>query len=190
MKYTFESLKNYALWYYFKYFPSLKKLESKLMEKLPDEEICEKVMKNIWHLINEKQVIGDKIRLYLMRNKNLHYIKSKLILAWFDKYLVQEILENDFLEDWESLLNKKSLYIKIENYKNAGKSIQYIKQKLIERTEDRVIIEEIITDIFAQWESENIQREIEKLKNKYEKQKIIQKLIAKWFNYNEIKKYV
>jgi len=81
MKYNYESLKNYALWYYFKYFPSLKKLQSKLMEKLPDEEICEKVMKNISHLINEKQVIGDKIRLYLMRNKNLNYIKSKLILA-------------------------------------------------------------------------------------------------------------
>ena len=104
--------------------------------------------------------------------------------------MVQEILQNDFLEEWESLLNKKSLYIKIENYKNSGKSIQYIKQKLIERTEDRVIIEEIIHDIFQEWESENITREIEKLKNKYHPQKIIQKLIAKWFNYNEIKKYV
>lgn len=191
MKYHFETLKNYALWYYFRYFPSSKKLLQKLEEKAQDREISQKVFENISHLINEKQVIGDKIRLYLMRNKNLNYIKNKLILAWFEKYLIQEILENDFLEEWKSLLSEKSLFIKIENYKNAGKSIQYVKQKLIERQEDRELIEWIIEDIFQDGEEENILREIEKLKNKnLEKQKITQKLIAKWFNYNEIKKYV
>lgn len=191
MKYHFETLKNYALWYYFRYFPSSKKLLQKLEEKAQDQELPKKVFENISHLINEKQVIWDKIRLYLMRNKNLKYIKNKLILAWFDKYLVGEILENDFLEEWKSLLSEKSLFIKIENYKNAGKSIQYVKQKLIERQEDRELIEWIIEDIFQDGEEENILREIEKLKNKnLEKQKITQKLIAKWFNYNEIKKYV
>lgn len=190
MKYNFETLKNYALWYYFRYFPSSKKLLQKLEEKIQDQELPKKVFGNISHLINDKQVIGDKIRLYLMRNKNLKYIKNKLILAWFDKYLVEEILQNDFLEEWESLLSKKSLYIKIENYKNAGKSIQYIRQKLIERQEDRELIEWIIEEIFQDGEEKNILREIEKLKNKYDKQKIIQKLLQKWFNYNEIKKYV
>jgi hypothetical protein len=33
--------------------------------------------------------------------------------------MVQNILENDFLENDKSLLNVKSTYIKIENYKNA-----------------------------------------------------------------------
>lgn len=190
MKYNYESLKNYALWYYFKYFPSKLRLFWKLKEKSDDEELSKKVLENIEYLINENQVIWDKIRLYLMRNKNLNYIKSKLILAWFDKYLVQEILQNDFLQEWESLLHEKSLFIKIENYKNTWKSINYIKNKLIERTEDRELIEWIIREIFESWEEENILREIEKLKRKYDNKKIIQKLIAKWFHYNEIKKYV
>lgn len=204
MKYNFETLKNYALWYYFRYFPSSRKLLQKLEEKVEDRELSKKVFENISHLINDKQVIWDKIRLYLMRNKNLNYIKNKLILAWFDKYLVQEILAQDFLQEWESLLNKKSLFIKIENYKKAWKSINYIRQKLVERPEDREVVEWIIEEIFDSWEKENILRELEKLKNKFDKvnwtcsresplgdkQKIIQKLTQKWFNYNEIKKYV
>lgn len=190
MKYNYDSLRNYALRYYFKYFPSKNKLYSKLTQKSDSEELPKKVLENISHLINEKEVIGDKIRLYLIKNKNLRYIQWKLILAWFEKYMVQEILEKDFLEEWKSLLNEKSLFIKIENYKNAGKSISYVKQKLIERPEDRELIEKIIQEIFENGEWENIIKETEKLKNKYEPQKIIQKLIAKWFPYNEIKKYV
>ncbi len=190
MKYNYDSLRNYALRYYFKYFPSKNKLYSKLTQKSDSEELPKKVLENISHLIKEKEVIGDKIRLYLIKNKNLRYIQWKLILAWFEKYMVQEILEKDFLEEWKSLLNEKSLFIKIENYKNAGKSISYVKQKLIERPEDRELIEKIIQEIFENGEWENIIKETEKLKNKYEPQKIIQKLIAKWFPYNEIKKYV
>jgi hypothetical protein len=79
MKYTYETLKNYALWYYFRYFPSNKVLFDKLNEKTEDHELSKKVYKNIEHLLNEKQVIEDKIRLYLMRNKNLRYIKLKLL---------------------------------------------------------------------------------------------------------------
>lgn len=190
MKYNFETLKNYALWYYFRYFPSSSKLLQKLEEKVEDRELSKKVFENISHLINDTQVIWDKIRLYLIRNKNLKYIKNKLVLAWFDKYLVQEILAQDFLQEWESLLNKKSLFIKIENYKKAWKSINYIRQKLVERPEDREVVEWIIEEIFDSWEKENILRELEKLKNKFDKQKIIWKLTQKWFNYNEIKRYV
>lgn len=189
MKYTFDTLKNYGLWYYFRYFPSSKKLLEKLYEKSKDREISQKVFENISYLIDEKQVIGDKIRLYLMRNKNLRYIIQKLWEKWFEKTLVQEILENDFLEEWKSLLQESSLRIKIENYKNAWKSLQYIKQKLIERPEDREIIESIIATIFENWEDENLKKEWEKLQNKWlERQKIIQKLLQKWFFYDDIKK--
>lgn len=191
MNYNFENLKNYALWYYFRYFPSSKKLLEKLNEKSKNKELSLKVFENISHLINDKQVVWDKVRLYLLRNKNLNYIKGKLLEKWFEKSLIQKILENDFLEEWKSLLNQKSLFIKIENYKNAWKSIQYIKQKLIERPEDREMVENIIEDIFQEWEDENLQKELEKLQNKnLEKQKLIQKLLQKWFQYNEIKKYL
>lgn len=189
MKYNFDTLKNYALWYYFRYFPSRKKLLEKLKEKSQDREVSQKVFENISHLFQEEQVIWDKIRLYLLRNKNLKYITGKLLEKWFEKDMVQEILENNFLREGESLLNEKSLFIKIENYKNAGKSIQYVKQKLIERQEDREMIEKIIDDIFYDGEDENLKKEFEKLQHKgVEKQKIIQKLLQKGFQYNSIKK--
>lgn len=189
MKYTFDTLKNYGLWYYFRYFPSSKKLLEKLYEKSKDREVSQKVFENISYLIDEKQVIWDKIRLYLMRNKNLRYIKQKLWEKWFEKTLVQEILKNDFLEEWKSLLHERSVRIKIENYKNAWKSLQYIKQKLIERPEDREIIESILWSVFQDGDQENLQKELQKLQNKwFERQKIIQKLLQKWFFYDDVKK--
>jgi hypothetical protein len=94
--YTFDALKNYALRYYFKYFVSPKKLMQKLKEKSKDTPLPEKVFENISHLIDEKQVIQDKIRLYLLANKNYTYIKNKLTEKLFDKDLVKEILEKDF----------------------------------------------------------------------------------------------
>lgn len=190
MNYTFESLKNYALWYYFKYFPSSNKLISKLEYKSKDIELSKKVYDDINHLIDEKAVISDKIRLFLFRNKNLNYIKSKLIIAWFEKELVNEILQNQFIFEDKSLLNEKSLRIKIQNYKSKWKSIAFIKQTFIERNADIELVENIINEIFTDWEDEIIIKEIEKLKWKYEIQKIIQKMISKWFSYNLIKKYV
>ena len=60
---------------------------------------------------------------------------------------------------------------------------------MIERPEDREMIEKIIDDIFYDGEDENLKKEFEKLQHKgVEKQKIIQKLLQKGFQYNSIKK--
>lgn len=187
--YTFETLKNYALWYYFKYFVSPKKLMQKLKEKSKDSDLPEKVFENITHLIDEKQVISDKIRLYLLANKNYTYIKNKLAEKLFDKTLVKEILDRDFFIEGESLLSENSIRIKVQNYKSKNKSIIYIRQKLVDRQEDKEIIDMIIDEIF--WEErdlEAIKKEISKLEWKYEKSKIIEKLLAKWFRYDDIKR--
>lgn len=187
--YNFDSLKNYALRYYFKYFVSPKKLMQKLKEKAKDTDLPEKVFENITHLIDEKQVIQDKIRLYLLANKNYTYIKNKLAEKLFDKDLVKIILEKDFFVEWESLLNENSIRIKIQNYKQKNKSITYIKQKLVDRQEDKEIINKIIEEVFGEEKDlESIKKEISKLEKKYEKEKIIQKLLAKWFRYDDIKR--
>ncbi len=187
--YTFDSLKNYALWYYFKYFVSPKRLMQKLKEKSKDTDLPEKVFENITHLIDEKQVISDKIRLYLLANKNYTYIKNKLAEKLFDKTLVKEILEKDFFLEWESLLNENSIRIKVQNYKWKNKSITYIKQKLVDRQEDKEIIDKIIEEVFGEERDlESIQKEISKLEGKYSKEKIIQKLLAKWFRYDDIRR--
>lgn len=187
--YTFDSLKNYALWYYFKYFVSPKKLMQKLKEKSKDSNLSEKVFENITHLIDEKQVISDKIRLYLLANKNYTYIKNKLAEKLFDKTLVKEILDRDFFIEGESLLSENSIRIKVQNYKSKNKSITYIRQKLVDRQEDKEIIDMIIDEVF--WEErdlESIKKEISKLEWKYEKSKIIEKLLAKWFRYDDVKR--
>lgn len=187
--YTFDSLKNYALWYYFKYFVSPKKLMQKLKEKSKDTTLPEKVFENITHLIDEKQVISDKIRLYLLANKNYTYIKNKLAEKLFDKNLVENILKNDFFLEWESMLNENSIRIKVQNYKWKNKSITYIKQKLIDRQEDRYIIDKITEEVFGEERDLGaIKKEISKFQGRYSQEKIIQKLLAKWFRYNDIKR--
>ena len=57
-------------------------------------------------------------------------------------------LENKFDANNKSLLNKNSIYIKVQNYKSKNKSISYIKQKLIQRECDKEIVENAIYEIF------------------------------------------
>ena len=79
---------------------------------------------------------------------------------------------------------------KIKSYKQKAKSRNYIRQKLIERSEDTSIVDTCLNEIFIDWEIESIKKEYKKLKNKYPKDKIINKLIMKWFKYNEISKII
>lgn len=187
--YNYESLRNYALWYYFRYFPSKNKLNQKLLEKWKDLELSKKIILSLENIIDEKSVLIDKINLLLLRNKNYNYILTNLMQKWFEKEMIIFELENKFDASNKSLLNKNSIYIKVQNYKSKNKSISYIKQKLIQREFDKEIVENAIYEVFWEGEEESIKKEIEKLSKKYDKQKIIQKLIAKWFKYDEIKNY-
>jgi hypothetical protein len=76
---SFELFRNYALNYYLRYYPSFKKFREKLLKKSHDDEkLVSDVLDSMENIIVEKQVIESKIRLYIARNKNLNYIKSKL----------------------------------------------------------------------------------------------------------------
>ncbi len=87
---------------------------------------------------------------------------------------------------------------KINNYINKWKSKLYIKQKLYERQEDKDLIEKYLNIFFENWELENIKKEYEKIIKKLEKKfewyelkrKIIEKLIRKWFRYDNIIKII
>jgi len=117
--YNYERLRNYALWYYFKYFPSVKKLNQKMMEKSLDSELTKKVYDSIKHLCEEQRVLEDKIRLYLLRNKNARYIKTQLISKGFEHDMIENFLQKEFFDEEKSLLNPSSIFHKIQNYKNA-----------------------------------------------------------------------
>jgi len=149
------------------------------------------------NIIVEKLVIESKIRVYITRNKNLSYIKSKLFEKWFEKEEYEKILENNYNLD-ETLLDADYIKRKILDYKNKWKSRNYIFQKLFERKQDKDLINESLDQIYTKEdELENIKKEYQNLTSNHtksfsgtEKNKIIEKLIRKGFNYGEIKKVI
>ncbi|PZM86424.1 hypothetical protein DLH72_00920 [Candidatus Gracilibacteria bacterium] len=197
-----QKIIDYAIWYYLKYFPSKIGLEKKLLEKFgPNSEkgkiyggigkkeidfILNKKMKN---LIFEEKVAKSKIKSYVEKNKNFSYIKNKMFQKYFQKDLVLKILKEKFDFENKSLLNYEKLRKQIFSLKQKGKSKLYIRQKFLERKQDKEIIEDILSEIFEDGDFENLQKEYEKIKNKgFDKQKIFQKLFAKGFSYDDIKK--
>ena len=182
--YTFQRLKDYALWYYFHYYPSNARLQQKLREK-GSEEDSKKVFDDIEHLLQEDQIIASKIDNYIFRNKNYRYIRKKMREKLFPGEKVEANLEK-YIIFWKSLLNKDFLRRKIEILISKGKSRYYIYHKLWETREDREVLDVLLNEYFQEGEKENIIREYEKLKSKFQKEKIIQKLISKWFRYDEI----
>lgn len=191
--YTFQRLKDYALWYYFRYYPSDARLLQKLIEKgdIGDANI---IYKNIQHLMQEDEIIKAKIDNYLFRNKNFRYIRQKMREKLFPIEKIETYLK-PMLESWESILDEIFLRKKIENFTSRGKSRSYIFYSLWETAADREILESLLSEYFPEWESENIEREYYKiisskpelLASRTWKQKIIQKLLSKWFKYDEVK---
>ncbi len=97
------------------------------------------------------------------------------------KYIIEEKLKNIIQED-------EVIQSKIRVFKSRGKSKLYIKQKLFERQENNDLVSVYLDEAFLKGEEENIKKEYEKLKNKYNREKIIEKLMRKWFFYNDILK--
>ncbi len=198
-----QKIIDYAIWYYLRYYPSQKKLAQKLEEKfwvnsenwkkhwgISEEEISFILKEKLRNIINEKEVLRAKIKSYQNKWKNLCYIKSNLIKKWFLLAEIEEILNKEFEISEKSFLKDEVIRKKIENYKKKWKSKNFIRQKFIERNLDKALIEEILEEIFKDWEIENLKLEYEKIKEKFEKQKIIEKLLRKWFSYDDIKKII
>jgi len=184
--YSYQRLKDYALWYYFRYYPSNNRLLQKLKEKGSEEDSLW-VFKEIQHLTQEDEIIKAKIDNYIFRNKNYRYIKQKMREKLFEAEKVEAYLEK-YIQSWESILDENFLRKKIEGYIIKGRSRYYIFRTLWETKLDREKLEVLLEEYFPEGEQKNIIREYEKIKHKYDKQKIIQKLLSKWFKYDEVKK--
>ena len=199
-----QKIVDYAIWYYLKYFPSKKALEKKLFEKFWSNSEKWKIYWWIWgkeidfilnqkmsSIIFEEEVAKSKIRNYIEKNKNFSYIKTKMFQKYFDKELVLRILREEYNLENETLLNEEKLKKQIILLKQKGKSKNYIKNKFLERSQDKDLVENILSEVFCDWELENLKKEYEKIKNKlFDKQKIFQKLFSKWFNYEDIKRVI
>ena len=199
-----QKIVDYAIWYYLKYFPSKKALEKKLFEKFWSNSEKWKIYWWIWgkeidfilnqkmsSIIFEEEIAKSKIRNYIEKNKNFSYIKTKMFQKYFDKELVLRILREEYNFENETLLNEEKLKKQIILLKQKGKSKNYIKNKFLERSQDKDLVENILSEVFCDWELENLKKEYEKIKNKlFDKQKIFQKLFSKWFNYEDIKRVI
>ena len=187
-----NTLRDYALWYYFRYYPSNTRLENKLFEKSSDRELSKAVIDSIFHLLQEDQILASKIDNYVYRNKNYRYIENKMREKLFPSEKVQAYLEK-YRSSWESLLQDDFLRRKIRNFKQKGKSHTYIKNKLWETKLDREKLEWILSEFT---DDDSLEKEFNKIKLNSKtdlstftwKQKVVEKLIRKWFQYGDIKK--
>ena len=187
-KYNFTRLKNYAEWYYFRYYPSNEKFFKKLCEKweLPD---AEKIYAEMQEFLVENRTLETLIENYIHRNKNYRYIQAKMREKLFPTEKVEKYLEK-YRVSWESLLREDFLIRKIENLLQKGKSKNYIFQKLWETSKDKELLAKIFEQYFSEAEHDALKKEYEKIKDKFEKQKVIQKLLIKGFSYDSIKKLI
>lgn len=187
---TLQRGKDYSLWYYFRYYPSINRLKEKLNEKTnKNQDLINKILNEVWHLFNDINVLESKVQNFLFRNKNKKYIITNLLQKKFIKSDIEKIL-NQFTTQWESLLSENFIEKKIYQFIQKNKSKQYIRNKLIEQPEDKELVESILNNIFNEDnEISSIKKELEKLNNKnLDHQKIIQRLLSKWFRYDDIKK--
>jgi hypothetical protein len=118
--YSLRRLKDYALWYYFRYYPSNWRLQQKLREKGTEDDAVQ-VFREIEHLTQEDEIITAKIDNYIFRNKNYRYIRQKMREKLFSSEKIESYLEK-YINSWESILDETFLRKKIENYAAKGKS--------------------------------------------------------------------
>lgn len=104
--------------------------------------------------------------------------------------MIEKILVREYNYQDKSILNAEKVIKKVRDLKKRWKSMMHIKQKLIERDLDREQVEKVVGEAFLNGDSENIELEYYKLKDKYEKQKVIEKLLRKWFQYGDIKNII
>lgn len=97
-------LRNYAEWYYTKYFPSKRMLQEKLSERGEEEEVVSRVMCDLESLIVEDKIIESRIHAYISSGKTERYIRTKLRQKKFDTELTEKLLteREDILHDPET----------------------------------------------------------------------------------------
>ncbi len=152
--------------------------------------LVDQIYTELEHLFDENSVIDSKIRLYRGKNKNIFYIQNKLREKKFNTDIIDQKMQ--ILKDSEaSLLSTDFIARKIQEYIWKHKSRQYIYSKLVERTQDKYEVEKILSEAYTiEIEQEIVAYKIWILHNKYNTQKIIEKLMRDGFSYNLIKKCI
>lgn len=174
-----------------RYAPSEKKLRKYLSMKnytnnistlLYEIHFDESVMCELW------------INSFIHSHKWEREIREKLLKKQFSPAVIDEKMEEHFLEihAWEN--HKNELEIIINNLLNKGKSRKYISQSLAHKFP--YFREELDHLISSKWDTPWLEREFGRYMRKYdisnrsEKEKIISNLYRKGFRYSDILSFI
>lgn len=177
-------LRNYAEWYYTKYFPSRKALRDKLERKSEDPIMVGKVMADLAFLIVEESVIESRIHGYISQGKTIRYIRLKLAQKKFDHELVEKALENesDILKNSETYRSQieKSLEKGIQKWASKRSLVYELQMKY---PDARDMIGELTRDYD---DREILQKKAPELLRKYSQEQVVWKLSQKGFQISDI----
>ena len=177
-------LRNYAEWYYMKYFPSRIFLREKLERKTDDRELVEKVMNDLDWIIVEEKNIESRAHEYASLGKTSRYIRSKLLQKKFDTYMIDIALEweHEILKNPETYRPhiKKIVQKGIQKW-SSKKSLRYELQ--MKYPDAREIIWEILSDYD---DSDILNKKAPELLKKYTQEQVVAKLSQKGFNPSDI----
>lgn len=191
--YNKKRLLNYAEWYTLKYLPSIKKLNNKLKEKTDNKEDIDYVLDKVSKFIDEEYLINDYITSWISSWKNNITLKNNLTNKLFNKDLINNFLlknEENFLDinNYERFIIKELIKFK-NKWKSKNASVISVIQKYYNFKD---FIRKESNNIF--WnDSENkaISSLIFKFKKSdIDKDKIISRLLWRWFNWEDIKKWL
>ncbi|MCK9272298.1 RecX family transcriptional regulator [Candidatus Gracilibacteria bacterium] len=186
----FETLKNYALWYYLRYYPSIGKLVKKLEQKTQNKENIKKLLIELKDDFREEYLLEIKIGELLDKGKSQRFIISKLIQKDFKKDDIEKILLNLTPKSENNFKSYAYIKQKIELSLNK-KSIKNIVCSLLQSGFDKEIISQIIEENKLGDTEDKILNEIEKLKQgQFQKEKIIQKMFSKGYKYGDFKDFL
>lgn len=176
--------------YMSRYAPSRKKITEYITKKKLQN--TDEILSEIDY--NEELMIDLWMRTYSSLAKWEREIKMKLTKKGFPKELITLKLENHYedLREWSEY--HVPIQQQIQTLIARGKSTKIIEITLIGKYP--YFRDEIYELLSENDESENLKKEMQKYKNKYnildqkEKQKLYAALMRKWYTYTDIKSYL
>lgn len=177
-------LRNYAEWYYTKYFPSKRMLIEKLSSKTEEIELVNRVMTDLASLIMEEKVIESRIHGYISAGKTARYIRTKMSQKKFDKSLVDTLLslQSDTLKNPETYRSQIEKVIAKWVQKCFSKRALFYELSM-KYSDARSLIEELLAD----YDDRTIlQKKAPELLRKYSQEQVLGKLSQKGFQISDI----
>lgn len=181
----FNHLKSYGEKYCQKYTPSSAKLKKQLDNKCKDKDLVDKVFQSLSPLLNDYQLALNMAHNLLRKGKDTFQAKIYLSKKMFSKETIEKVFVK-ISQEKPMEIDSSPLPNQIRNLRKKGKSTREI---LLKYRNSSYAKEEILAIINETKDEVVLIGEIDKLvRKKIDQKKIIQRLLAKGFSYQDIKK--